>query len=107
MWRFETDLAGMERAQERIAELRVFLPDLISRLRSSGILAPAATLKSLYLTGSYPYAERPNDVNLMAVVEGDQPIARFTAKDLAERGIPLTEPVTNLVVEIVGVETLR
>ena len=106
LWRFYADEAAKERAKERIADLRIFLPEILDPLFRQGVLEADDRIKSVYLIGSYPWVAGPNDVNLFLVMEGEGEARLSTSEGLTAYGVRLPEQFTNLSLERAGYENL-
>lgn len=97
LWQFHPDREGRERARQRLALVRVFLPSILEQIRAHGILETEASLAGIYAIGSYPWGAEPGNIDLFQVVEGERKYTRCDAGHLEEHGVRI---------EIAGWETI-
>lgn len=108
MWRyrFANDDVTRARFRHRIAELRPIIPTLLDRLIRQGVLEATAHLMSVYLLGSYPWAKKPNDIDLVIIVQGQHDVTSVGPNRLTRMGVQTDELPLPLEIDIVGHETL-
>jgi hypothetical protein len=82
IWNFGVDSIGKDKARERILFVKDKLLALIQRLHEASLLSHNRFPISVYLLGSYPWTEQPNDIDLYFVVNGSQGFLYLSRKDL-------------------------
>jgi hypothetical protein len=91
LWRAGSVPSEREKVVEKVVHWRSYLPVFLDRLMRQGIIDPATPLSAVYLIGSYPWIEAPNDIDLFIVVKGARGVAYLSPSALADKGVRLPE----------------
>lgn len=106
LWRHLATAHARERALDRAAGVRAQLGTIVDGMIRSRILESGHALAAAYLIGSYPWVDRPADIDMFFVVEGRRDVTRVVGAGLAATGFNAGCLPAPLDIEVAGWETL-
>ncbi len=107
MWNSIADY-GYKRSKviEKIKLVQSRIPAILATLYENNIISADTPLVSIYLMGSYPWSESPNDIDLIIIVDGEKSFTRISGSKLSVTPKEIV-PGLETSFEVVGLETLR
>jgi len=105
MWRYGRSWQYAVHASTKLDFIHSRIPAIVEALVVNKLVASAEDIMSIYLAGSYPWIDMPNDLDLVIIVNGERGFARVTSDNLK---LPSEiEPGLKTSFEITGLETLK
>ncbi len=108
-WLWNNEAVSNDARDKILGKIKIIqarIPAIISTLYENNIISAKTQLVSIYLVGSYPWIELPNDIDIVVVVEGDRGFDRVHGSTLSVKSREII-PGLETSFELVGLDTLK